>query len=118
MKYDYVLDSSVSVYEAKYDIDRSKSEEITVYFENEGVVLTADRAGNYTFAKADGTVIKNGKAESDRCFMFIYCSVKDNVINVRFPVTETVDHYPNCDGEYDRYSTKIVDNIIVTCPVG
>lgn len=117
MKYDYILDSSISGNETKFDIDREKAESITVLFENEGVVLTADIYGNYTFANPDGTVISKGKAESDRCFMFIYCSVKDNVINVRFPITETVDHYPNCDGEYDRYSTKIVDNVVVTCLV-
>lgn len=117
MKYDHIFDSSASVYETKCEFDRNKAEEITVLFEKEGVMLTADIYGNYTFESTDGTVVKNGKAESDRCFMFIYCSVKDNVINVRFPITETVDHYPNCDGEYDRYSTKIVDNIVITCKV-
>ncbi len=117
MKYDYVFDSSKSVYESKFEIDRDKSDDITVFFENEDIVLTADIHGNAVFSNTDGTELFKDKANSDRFFSFIYCTVKDSTINVRFPVTETIDHYPDCDGEYDRYSVKVVDNIIITCPV-
>ena len=118
MKYDYVFDSSQTLYDKKFEIQSEKSEEITIFFEKEGVVLTADIHGNATFESVDGKIIKKDKADSSRFFSFIYCIVKDNKITVTFPVTETVDHYPNCDGEYDRYSQKIVDKIIITCPVG
>lgn len=114
MNYDYILDSILNLNEVKFDFEGDK---MSVLFENEGVVLTADKDGNYAIESKDGTAVSSGKAQSDRRFMFIYCSIKDNAISVRFPVTETVDHYPNCDGEYDRYSTKIIDNIIVTCEV-
>ncbi|MBQ7134121.1 MAG: hypothetical protein IJO20_06455 [Ruminococcus sp.] len=118
MKYDYIYDSSKSVYEKSFEIDSENKKSLTVFFEKEGIVLTADTFGNAVFEKEDGEKIKEDKAQSDRLFSSIYCSVKSGEICVRFPVTETVDHYPNCDGEYDRYSVKIVDNIIITCPVG
>lgn len=117
MKYNYVFDSSKSVYESKFEIDRDTNDEITVFFENENIVLSADAHGNAIFCNTDGIEILRDKAQSDRYFSFIYCTVKDGTISVRFPVTETIDHYPNCDGEHDRYSVKIVHNIIITCPI-
>lgn len=118
MIYENIYDSSKSVYEKEFEIDHENDKSLTVFFEKEGVTLVADAHGNAVFTDEDGNEIKKDKALSDRLFGSIYCSVKDDAICVRFPVTETVDHYPNCDGEYDRYSVKIVDNIIVTCPVG
>lgn len=38
-------------------------------------------------------------------------------LTVQFGHTETVDHYPNCDGEYDRYSTTFVVERTVTLHV-
>ena len=116
MNYDYIFDSN-SVYEKEFELNSESDKAITVFFEKENITLTADKHGNAVFCSADGTKIKREKAQADRFFLSIYCSVKDGAINVRFPVTETVDHYPNCDGEHDRYSTKTIDNIIVTCAV-
>ncbi len=117
MNYEHIFDSSKSAYEVEFEINRNISDTITVLFKKENIVLTADSHGNATFAHPDGTEIKKDKAEANRLLNSIYCSVKEDVITVRFPVTETIDHYPNCDGEYDRYSERIVDNILVTCPV-
>lgn len=114
MNYDYIFDSN-SAYEKEFELCDENNQEITVFFKKENITLTADKHGNAVFCSADGNEIKRAKADADRFFLSIYCSVKDGVINVRFPVTETVDHYPDCDGEYDRYSKKIIDNIIVTC---
>lgn len=117
MKYNYIFDSSKTLYDKEFEIEREKSEKITIFFEKEGVVLTADIHGNATFESVDGKIIKKDKADSSRFFSFIYCIVNHNVITVTFPVTETVDHYPDCDGEFDRYSVKIIDKIIITCPL-
>lgn len=116
MNYDYIFDSN-SVYEKEFDLCGENDKEITVFFEKENITLTADKNGNAVFCSTDGAEIKREKAQADRFFLSIYCSVKDGAINVRFPITETVDHYPDCDGEYDRYSTKILDNIVITCDV-
>ncbi|MBQ8860823.1 MAG: hypothetical protein IJ015_05770 [Ruminococcus sp.] len=117
MNYNHILDSSNSAYESKFEIDYKNDKALTILFEKENIVLTADSHGNATFENTDGTKILSGKAECSRIFSEIYCKVQDNVITVRFPVMKTIDHYPNCDGEYDRYSEVIVDNILITCPV-
>lgn len=117
MEYNHIFDSSKNNYEAKFEINYENDAPITVFFENENIVLTADEHGNATFMNSDGIEIKKEKADTDRLFSKIYCSIKENLITVRFPVTKTIDHYPNCDGEYDRYSEVIVDNILITCPI-
>ncbi len=117
MNYDHIFDSSERLYEAEFEIGYENDKQITVLFERENIVLTADVHGNAIFMDLDGKEIKKEKAQSDRLFSKIYCLVKEGAITVRFPITKTVDHYPNCDGEYDRYSEIIVDNIYITCPV-
>lgn len=117
MNYDHIFDSSKSG-ETEFKINHKNNEMLTVLFKEENIVLKADVHGNAVFESLDGTQLKKDKAQSDRLFSKLYCSVKDKTLTVRFPVTKTVDHYPNCDGEYDRYSEIIVDNIYITCPVG
>ncbi len=114
MNYDIIFDKN-SPYETEFKFNDKM--ELTVYFSNENIALKADKNGNAVFLNADGEEIKREKAESDRYFSSIYCKSYKSVVSVRFPVFETVDHYPDCDGEYDRYSEIIVDNIVFTLNV-
>ncbi|MBR2716040.1 MAG: hypothetical protein IKB73_07550 [Ruminococcus sp.] len=117
MNYDHVFDSSKTTCETKFELGHNRSEALTVFFQKENIVLKADANGNALFLNSDGDEISREKAQSDRLFGSVYCSVKDDSIIVNFPVTKTIDHYPHCDGEYDRYSEIIVDNIIISCPL-
>lgn len=118
MQYDHVYDSGVRRWEAEYPIDRERDLPVTVLFEREQIVLTADADGNAVFHRSDGTELLTAKADgSQRRFSSIYCGVTGSAPSVRFPIKETVDHYPNCDGEYDRWSEVIVDNVVITCPL-
>lgn len=114
MNYDHIFDSSKSVYEKEFEIDYKNDKPLTVLFEKESIVLTVNTHGDALFLNINGVELKKDKAESNRLFSSIYCSANKNAITVRFPVKETIDHYPNCDGEYDRYSERIVDNILIT----
>lgn len=53
--------------------------------------------GNKLIASFDET------GEKYREFRF---EMKDGAFVISFGHTETVDNYPNCDGEYDRWSTR------------
>ena len=118
MSYNCIFDSSIRTCEAEVKIDYENEIPVSVFFEKENVILTADAMGNAVFADSEGNEIYKGKAEGEnRYFSRIYVSVTNGKICVRFPVTETIDHYPNCDGEYDRYSERIVDNICIYCPL-
>lgn len=117
MTYDHIFDSSKSVYEVCYPFSDNSNQPLTVLFEKENVSLAADKNGNAVLLSTDGVTLSTAKAESDRRFSEVYCLVKERTITLRFPIKETIDHYPNCDGEYDRYSERIVDNVIITFSV-
>ena len=89
-------------------------ERADVFFAKENVCLEVDACGNAIFTDANGTEIYRDKADGQgRYFFEACCKVKDGVISVRFPIQEVVDHYPNCDGEYDRYSYITRDNVVI-----
>lgn len=116
MNYDYIYHSSDLACEVEVELDIDNLVPVNVWFEKENITLTADASGNAVFTDANGNEISKDKAQGkNRYFRMLYVSVKNGRIMVRFPVTETVDHYPNCDGEYDRYSVRIVDNITIHC---
>ena len=118
MKYDFIYDSSNTLGEKCYEFkgeDRdSRIYSLCIFFEKENVRLEADVYGNAIFYDANGTELYRDKADGQgRYFCEFYCKVNGSVISVRFPIQEVVDHYPNCDGEFDRYSYITRDNIVI-----
>ena len=118
MKYDFVFNSSNVLGEKDYEFKREHYDSpvftLCIFFEKENVCLKVDADGNTIFSDVNGIELYRDKADGKgRFFSEVYCKVRDGVISVRFPVQEIVDHYPNCDGEYDRYSYITKDNIII-----
>ena len=116
MKYDFIYDSSRVSLEKDYDFKREHYDSPIfsrcILFEQEKVYLKADAEGNAVFFDADGAELYRDKADGQgRYFSEFYCQVRDGVIHVRFPIQEVVDHYPHCNGEYDRYSYITRDNV-------
>ncbi len=119
MEYDYIFDSSDTRCEKKFAIDYEKNLPVTVFFVKENIVLRADREGNALFCDTGGNALYRGKADRKRqYFGEIYCSVRAGAVSVSFPIIELIDHYPNCDGEYDRWSEVIREKICITYPAG
>ena len=117
MEYNFVYDSSKLSGEKNYSIERERYDSpiipFYVLFEQEGVYLEADADGNSAIFSLDGVELFRDKADGQgRYFSEFCCTVKDGVIRVRFPIQEVIDHYPNCDGEYDRYSYITRDNVV------
>jgi len=112
MNCDHIFDSS----ETLCEMSTVKQSPITVMFEKENIILQADPEGNAKFMTAEGTVIHEGKADgSGHLFNRIKCAVNDEQITVTFINAKEVDHYPHCDGEYDRWSTVYVCTADITC---
>ena len=119
MKYDFIYDSSLVSGERNYNFKREHCDSpifsLFILFEKENVCVEVDADGNAIFSDVEGTELHRDKADGQgRYFSECYCAVRDGVISVRFPIQEVVDHYPNCDGEYDRYSYITRDNVIIT----
>ena len=88
----------------------------SILFEREGIVLHADRDGNATFCDLDGNVICRDRAESTKCFSRVRARVHEGCAVAEFLATKWIDHYPHCDGEYDRWSEVILDTVTICCP--
>lgn len=120
MGYDCVFDSEElrwGSWEEKLEFDRESKPQVSILFQKESVVLHADCHGGAVFHDVSGNLLHEGKADAEAFFSSVYVGVRDGEISVRFPVTKWVDHYPHCDGEHDRWSEIIVDNVYVCCPV-
>ena len=118
MDYNYIYNSSKMFGELECPMKRERYDSPVVpyyvLFSQEGVCLKADADGNAVFCDSDGTELYRAQADGKgRYFTKFYCSVKGGEISVRFPIVEEIDHYPNCDGEYDRYSYITRENIVV-----
>lgn len=118
MKYDFVFDSRNVSGEKNYEFKREHYDSpvfsLYILFEKENVCLEVDADGNAIFSDVNGVELYRDKADGQgHYFSEVYCKVSDGTIFVRFPIQEIVDHYPNCDGEYDRYSYITKDNIII-----
>lgn len=118
MQYDHIYNSAERTMEGQAMIDYEKEIPVTVLFEKENIILKADALGNAIFYDLADQELHRDKAEGKyKYFSRVYFSVNKNGICVRFPIIEWIDHYPNCDGEYDRWSERIVDNVYITYPV-
>ncbi|MBE6636856.1 MAG: hypothetical protein E7618_03515 [Ruminococcaceae bacterium] len=114
MTYTYCFDSETSRFETKLEMNQP----ITVLFQREHIVLQADPDGHAVFSHLDGRTLLTAKADGQaHRFDQVRCLVTTDKIVVNFPITKWIDHYPNCDGEFDRWSEVIVDQIGITCPI-
>ena len=118
MRCDFIYDSSKVLGEKDYNFKRENYDSpivpLHILFEQESVCLEVDADGNAIFTDVNGKELHRAKADGQGCyFSEVYCQVKNDTISVRFPIQEVVDHYPNCDGEYDRYSYITRDNVMI-----
>ena len=78
----------------------------------DGYRVAVTRRGDVEFAAADGTPISAVDGDGD--YAAVQLKWTADTLTVEFGHTETVDHYPNCDGEHDRWSTRWVAERTVT----
>ena len=72
-----------------------------------GCAVTVSRDGEVIFCDTDGNEL--GRAEKGDCtYQHARLAWKQDRLSVLFGCYETVDHYPDCDGEHDRWSTRWV----------
>ncbi len=106
-----IIFNSKNNQQASFQLASGYISQTTVFFEEENILAIIQAKGEVSFFKEDallatGSVIKveSGKGVYEE----INLKVKNNVIELNFPVYQWIDHYPNCDGEHDRWSTKII----------
>ncbi len=79
----------------------------------DGCTIIVSNSGEVVFYDNDNNIL--GKTDGcDELYKEVKFVWEQDCISVLFGQTETVDYYPNCDGEYDRYGKEWITNRLVT----
>lgn len=84
-----------------------------ILFEEENVLASIECTGEIKFRKPDDfSVLASAtmpKQEGGRgIYMDVTCSRDGGHIVLQMPIYSWTDHYPNCDGESDRWTTETI----------
>lgn len=95
-----------------YQLASGYISQTTILFEKEYVVAVIEAKGSVEFYDTDDVLIASGsvpvKDSGKGLYMDVACRSENDRIELRFPIYEWIDNYPNCDGEHDRWDTRIV----------
>lgn len=89
--------------------------------EDPAVRLVMEEEGYSIQAEADGSVRVYGPQNGllgavGPCggpYRQVSATLEPQTLKVWFLHRETVDHYPDCDGEYDRWSERLVEDRVI-----
>lgn len=116
MKYDYIYDKNTAADKEEYTT--KYYETVAILLKEENLMLNVNSNGQVALCDAQEKVLqtKNAKSEKypDRHFSAVLLNVSDNKVDVKMLMQDVVDHYPHCDGEYDRYSTIVKDEVVLS----
>ncbi len=85
-----------------------------ILFQEENIAAVIECTGEIQFrnpADMRNTIasVTVPKQEGGReLYMDVTCSVEDGQIVLQMPIYSWIDHYPNCDGESDRWDAKTI----------
>ena len=82
-----------------------------VLFEQEGIVALIDAKGSVDFYCDDKLIATESVPVNDggrEVYEQVKCQVSGGNISIGFAICEWIDNYPNCDGEHDRWDSKII----------
>lgn len=106
---DHVFDSQT---EKTYQLATGHISKTVILFEREQLYAEILAEGQVTLYDAQGNVLAKDQAPLEESGRKVYeevtCRVEDGSVILEFPIYQWIDHYPNCDGEHDRWSTRKV----------
>ena len=85
-----------------------------ILFKEENIAAVIECTGEIEFRRPDDmrntiAAVTVPKQEGGReIYMDVTCSVEDGQIVLKMPIYSWIDHYPNCDGESDRWTTETI----------
>ena len=110
-KFDIIFDSEKDNGKS-FQIANGYISQTQVLFEKEKLIAVIDAKGIVSFADIDDCELGTGYVVLEESGKGVYESVvlkvENNVITVSFPVCEWIDNYPHCDGEHDRWDSRVI----------
>lgn len=111
-KIDITFNSEKDTNKGLYQLASGYISQTTIHFEKENVVAVIQAKGSVEFYNMDDELIAFGNVSAVESGKEVYenvgCQVEDNLLKLQFPIYEWIDNYPHCDGEHDRWDTKII----------
>lgn len=102
----------------RFQIASGHISETSILFENEDIVAVVEARGSVKFYDREDRLLASGEVPAESCGREVYeeisCHVEGTTIRLHFPICEWVDYYPNCDGEHDRWGTRMIGSYILT----
>ena len=115
-RYDVVIESgealknfhlSCGFYETTYVLLKDEKMEIDIHYSGK---ITVFNEKNQVILRTEAPKSEGGRGIYMDCDM----KVEDHKAIIHFPIYSWIDHYPHCDGESDRWSTKTMGYHLVT----
>lgn len=111
-KYDIIFNSEKENDNKCFQIASGFHSETVICFEKENIVAVIYAKGQVEFYNMKDELLSVGElplVESGKgTYEEVRCQVENGTIVLEFPIYEWIDHYPNCDGEHDRWSTRTI----------
>lgn len=115
-QFDVVISAGKEVELQKINLANGYISTTSVFFEGLGLSLFVEAKGNVEVLKDDDVVaravlpeVTDGKGVYD----MLESVLTDGVLELRFPVYQWIDNYPHCDGEHDRWDTRLISQCIL-----
>ena len=110
--YDIIINSEQYPGKRSYSIASGYISETTIFFEKENIFAVVQAKGMVDFYNTEDVLIASGSVpkvvSGKEVYEQINCQVQNNQICLEFPIYTWIDNYPHCDGEHDRWDTRII----------
>lgn len=110
--YDYLFNSQNHTSFKNIQLANGYISKTTLFFELENIFVEIEAKGHIIFKDNNDSIILSTDVESPDSgkgvYTEVFCKVENKTIFLRFPQYVWIDNYPHCDGEHDRWDTKII----------
>lgn len=98
-------DKQVEILVNPHDFSISVSGKVLRSTSCDGYKIIVSNQGKTAFYNNEGDLVGQAE-ESNKSYEEVRVFFEDNTLSVQFGFVDVIDHYPNCDGEHDRYSHR------------
>ena len=112
MKYDFTIKADENLTDRKFPLACGYYSATSFLFEKANFAVVINCNGKFTFYTVDGEEIQTIQGEpmtdGKGRYADILITTMDRCVIFKLPDYLWIDHYPDCDGESDRWDSRIV----------
>ena len=115
--YDKIYNSKKDV-NLKFDLANGYISTTEILLEAEKMVIKIDAKGYVEFLDFEDMVIASinipEQTGGKEVYTEVMCGIENESLLLKLPIVKWIDNYPHCDGEHDRWDTKIIGCHVLT----